>query len=76
MKIKDWILKSDKLSRREVTALRNLIRLGRERLWIVENDDYVLSDEFNHIMSVEQIEGAKKSIEVVEALHNRYEESK
>lgn len=76
MKIKDWILKSDKLSHREVTALRNLIRLGRERLWIVENDDYVLSDEFNHIMSVEQIEWAKKSIEVVEALHNRYEESK
>jgi hypothetical protein len=76
MKITDWIIESDKLSHREVTAIRNLIRLGKERLWIIENEHHVLSDEFDHIMSVEQIEGAKKSIEVVEALHNRYEEAK
>ena len=57
-----------KLSRREVQAVKNLVLIARERLWLLENRrdmKSTYSAEFDELMTEEQVNKSVESIRVV-----------
>ena len=57
------------LTTRELKALHNIIKLAKERLWLLENKDNMraaYSSEFDEHMSTEQVTASEESIKVCE----------
>lgn len=74
MNIKDILFENQpKLSVNERVALKNVLTVCKERLWLQETGGQLdpFSDEFDSIMTEQQISGAKQSIRIMEELlHN------
>ena len=61
--------KEHKLSQREVQAVKNLVLIARERLWLLEHRQDMKSTysaEFDELMTEEQINKSVESIRVCE----------
>jgi hypothetical protein len=73
MNIKELFDLDDHLTKRQMVALKNVLLVCKERVWLAEtggNLEY--STEFDQIMTPDQIDGIKASIGVIERLLERY----
>ena len=75
MNLKDILFNQVNLSETQQVALKNVLAVCKERLWLQETGGTVLSrldpgytDDYDSFMTDEQIAGAKRSIEIMEQL--------
>jgi hypothetical protein len=67
-----------KLSKRELSAVKNLIALARERLWLAESHPKSpgLHAEFDELITKADIDTCKNSISIAKAVLTRYSNNK
>ena len=59
------------MTERELGAIKNILRLAEERLWLAESfpQKPVYDTKFDELINPQMMEHARESVKVVEALH-------
>ena len=77
MNIKDLLYVQAPVDNNQLVALKNVILVCKERLWLQETSGYpdAISDEFDSYMTEDQVTGTKQSIAIVERLLKQLNEN-